>query len=62
MTQEDAPHLAEYIQDHEKRFEAKAKTEDPGDSFVLLARVSDGAGGLGEVAANIVSGSFVSVN
>jgi len=41
MTQEDALRLAEFIKDHDKRFEAKAKTDEP-DISVLLTRVSDG--------------------
>jgi hypothetical protein len=42
MTPEDAQLLAEFIKAHDKRFEAKAKTEAPGDRFVLLTRISDG--------------------
>jgi hypothetical protein len=41
MTQ-DALRLAEFVKDHDKRFEAKAKTDDPADSHVLLTRASDG--------------------
>ena len=43
MTHEDARRLAEFVNDHDKRFEAKAKTDDVGkDSHVLLTRVADG--------------------
>ena len=42
MTTEDALRLAEFVKDHDKRFEAKAKTEDPADIHVLLTRVADG--------------------
>lgn len=42
MTQEDALRLAEFVKDHDKRFEAKAKTDDAGSSHVLLTRASDG--------------------
>ncbi len=42
MEKEDALRLAEFIKDHDKRFEAKAKTDDPDGSHVLLTRVSDG--------------------
>ena len=43
MTHEDARRLAEFVKDHDKRFEAKAKTDDEaGDSHVLLTRVADG--------------------
>ncbi len=43
MTKEDAKRLAEFVKDHDKRFEAKAKTDDSeGDSHVLLTRASDG--------------------
>ena len=43
MTQEEAQRLAEFIKDHDKRFEAKAKADDEGDgSHVLLTRASDG--------------------
>jgi len=43
MTHEDARRLAEFVKDHDKRFEAKAKTDDAGkDSHVLLTRVADG--------------------
>ncbi len=41
MTEEDARALAEFIKDHDKRFEAKARPE--GDtSTVLLTLASDG--------------------
>ena len=43
MTHEDARRLAEFVKDHDKRFEAKAKTDDQGEgSHVLLTRASDG--------------------
>lgn len=43
MTHEDARRLAEFVKDHDKRFEAKAKTDDEDeDSQVLLTRASDG--------------------
>lgn len=47
MTREDALRLAEFVKDHDKRFEAKAKTDDPqtddaGGSHILLTRASDG--------------------
>jgi len=43
MTNEDALRLAEFVKDHDKRFEAKAKTDDEaGDGHVLLTRASDG--------------------
>jgi hypothetical protein len=52
MTQKDALRLAEFVKDHDKRFEAKAQTDDPetdtpqtdeaGGSHVLLTRASDG--------------------
>ena len=43
MTQEDAQRLAEFVKDHDKRFEAKAKTDDQGGgSHILLTRASDG--------------------
>ncbi len=47
MTQEDALRLAEFVKDHDKRFEAKAKTDasesdGAGDSHVLLTCVADG--------------------
>jgi len=43
MTHEDAQRFAEFVKDHDKRFEAKAKTDDEGsDSHVLLTRASDG--------------------
>ena len=47
MTHEDALRLAEFVKDHDKRFEAKAKTDDSenddmGVSYVLLTRASDG--------------------
>ena len=43
MTHEDARRLAEFVKDHDKRFEAKAKSDDAGgDSHVLLTRASDG--------------------
>ena len=43
MTKEDAQRLAEFVKDHDKRFEAKAKTDDEaGDSHVLLTLASDG--------------------
>jgi len=42
MTHEDALRLAEFVKDHDKRFEAKAKTDDPESSHVLLTRASDG--------------------
>lgn len=43
MTQEDALRLTEFVKDHDKRFEAKAKTaapqtDDAGGSHVLLTR------------------------
>ena len=41
MTHEDAAHLALFIKDHDKRFEAKAKTDET-DAHVLLTRVDDG--------------------
>ena len=43
MTHEDAQRLAEFVKDHDKRFEAKAKTDDEDEgSHVLLTRASDG--------------------
>jgi len=47
MTKEDAQRLAEFVKDHDKRFEAKAMTDDKtddgaGDSHVLLTLASDG--------------------
>lgn len=42
MTEKDALRLAEFVKDHDKRFEAKAKTDDPGTIHVLLTRASDG--------------------
>ena len=43
MTKEDAQRLAEFVKDHDKRFEAKAKTDDGAEgSHVLLTRASDG--------------------
>lgn len=42
MTKEDTLRLAEFVKDHDKRFEAKAKTEDPAECRVLLTRASDG--------------------
>ena len=47
MTHEDALRLAEFVKDHDKRFEAKAKTNDSetdseGGSHVLLTRASNG--------------------
>ena len=43
MTHEDAQRLAEFVKDHDKRFEAKAKTDDEGKgSHVLLTLASDG--------------------
>ena len=43
MTHEDAQRLAEFVKDHDKRFEAKAKTDgEAGDSHVLLTLASDG--------------------
>ena len=41
MTHEEARALAQFIKDHDKRFEATARTEGPGGS-VLLIRTSDG--------------------
>ncbi len=43
MTTEDALRLAEFIKDHDKRFKAKAKTDDPESVHVLLTRASNGA-------------------
>ena len=43
MTHDEARRLAEFVKDHDKRFEAKAKAEDEGeDGHVLLTRASDG--------------------
>ena len=42
MTHDEAAHLAEFIKDHDKRFEAKAKTDDGADAHVLLTRADDG--------------------
>jgi len=42
MTTEDALRLAEFVKEHDKRFEAKAKTDDPEGIHVLLTRASDG--------------------
>ena len=42
MTEANAQRLAEFVKDHDKRFEAKAKTEDAGGGHVLLTRVADG--------------------
>ena len=41
MTPEDAAHLALFVHDHDKRFEAKAKTDD-AEAHVLLTRADDG--------------------
>ena len=41
MTEEQARHFAEFIKDHDKRFEAKAKP-DGNESAVLLTLASDG--------------------
>ena len=41
MTKAQAAHFAEFIKDHDKRFEAKAKP-DGDDSAVLLTLASDG--------------------
>ena len=41
MTEEEAHRLAEFVHDHDKRFEAKAQTEGT-DSFVLLTQIGDG--------------------
>lgn len=41
MTPEDAHALAEFIKDHDKRFEAKAK-QNGAESAVLLTLASDG--------------------
>jgi hypothetical protein len=41
MSHEEADALTEFIKDHDKRFEAKARMEG-GDSSVLLTLVSDG--------------------
>lgn len=42
MTEEQAHQFAEFIKDHDKRFEAKARP-DGDDSAVLLTLASDGA-------------------
>ncbi len=42
MTEDEAAGLAEFIKDHDKRFEAKARTGE-GEGVVLLTRASDGA-------------------
>lgn len=42
MEKKEALRLAEFVKDHDKRFEAKAKTEDTDGGHVLLTRVSDG--------------------
>ena len=44
MTQEDAALLAQFVKDHDKRFTAKAKTDeaDEADAHVLLTRADDG--------------------
>lgn len=43
MSKEDAKRLAEFVKDHDKRFEAKAQPDaDGAGSHVLLTRVSDG--------------------
>lgn len=41
MTEEQATQFAEFIKDHDKRFEAKARPDGP-DSAVLLTSASDG--------------------
>lgn len=41
MTEEQAHQFAEFIKDHDKRFEAKARL-DGNDSAVLLTLASDG--------------------
>lgn len=41
MSEDDARWLAEFIKDHDKRFEAKAKTDGP-DAVVLLTQADDG--------------------
>ncbi len=41
MTEEQVAHFAEFIKDHDKRFEAKARP-DGDDSAVLLTLASDG--------------------
>ncbi len=41
MTEEEADKFAEFIKDHDKRFEAKARP-DGGESAVLLTLASDG--------------------
>ena len=41
MTKEQAAHLAQFIKDHDKRFEAKARLEGDG-SAVLLTDAADG--------------------
>ncbi len=42
MTEEHARQFAEFIHDHDKRFEAKAHPGDDGESAVLLTLASDG--------------------
>ena len=41
MTEEHAEHFAQFIKDHDKRFEAKARPEGL-ESSVLLTQASDG--------------------
>lgn len=42
MEKEEAMRLAQFIKDHDKRFEASAKTDELDSNYVLLTRVSDG--------------------
>jgi hypothetical protein len=41
MSWEQAESLVEFVKDHDKRFSAKAKTDDEPDCWVLLVRASD---------------------